>query len=38
VMERFERVAWPAEAVQPQGASAGPGPRIDVAEQLRRLW
>ncbi len=38
VMERFERVAWPADAVQPRGASAGPGPRIDVAEQLRRLW
>ncbi len=38
VMERFERAAWPADVGQTRGAAADPGPRIDVAEQLRRLW
>jgi DNA helicase-2/ATP-dependent DNA helicase PcrA len=38
VLARFERAAWPA---QPEGGAttaAGPGPRIDVVAQLRRLW
>jgi len=38
VLARFERSAWPAH---PQGSAAvvaGPGPRIDVAAQLRKLW
>jgi DNA helicase-2/ATP-dependent DNA helicase PcrA len=38
VLERFERAAWPSGVTQPPGAAAEPGPRIDVAEQLRRLW
>jgi len=38
VLGRFERTAWP---VQPEGAAARvaePGARINVAEQLRKLW
>jgi DNA helicase-2/ATP-dependent DNA helicase PcrA len=38
VLARFERAAWPA---QPEGGAttaAGPGPRIDVVAQLRKLW
>ena len=38
VLGRFERTAWPA---QPDGAVARvaePGARINVAEQLRKLW
>jgi len=38
VLARFERAAWPA---QPEGAAsrvAEPGARVDVAEQLRKLW
>ena len=38
VMARFERAAWPAQpdaVAQPAGAA---GARVDVAEQLRKLW
>jgi DNA helicase II / ATP-dependent DNA helicase PcrA len=38
VLARFERAAWPA---QPEGAAprtAEPGARVDIAEQLRKLW
>jgi hypothetical protein len=38
VLARLERAVWPA---QPEGGAtvaAEPGPRIDVAAQLRRLW
>jgi DNA helicase-2/ATP-dependent DNA helicase PcrA len=37
VLERFERSAWPAapESASPAGAV---GARVDVAEQLRKLW
>jgi DNA helicase-2/ATP-dependent DNA helicase PcrA len=37
VLERFERTAWPAgpDAAAP---AAAVGARVDVAEQLRRLW
>jgi DNA helicase-2/ATP-dependent DNA helicase PcrA len=37
VLERFERTAWPAgpDVVAP---AAAVGARVDVAEQLRRLW
>ena len=38
VLARFERAAWPA---QPDGAAprvAEPGARVDIAEQLRKLW
>jgi DNA helicase-2/ATP-dependent DNA helicase PcrA len=37
VLERFERSAWPAGS-EPGASAAAAGPRIDVAEQLRRLW
>jgi DNA helicase-2/ATP-dependent DNA helicase PcrA len=38
VLGRFERVSWPA---QPEGdvrAASATGARIDVADQLRKLW
>jgi DNA helicase-2/ATP-dependent DNA helicase PcrA len=39
VLARFERTAWPAQPEAGQGIAAStPGPRIDVAEQLRKLW
>ncbi len=37
VLERFERASWPA-GPEPGAPAAAAGPRIDVAEQLRRLW
>jgi DNA helicase-2/ATP-dependent DNA helicase PcrA len=38
VLARFERAAWPAQSECGATAAAGPGPRIDVATQLRKLW
>jgi DNA helicase-2/ATP-dependent DNA helicase PcrA len=38
VLARFERAAWPAQPQGTAGRVAEPGARIDVAEQLRRLW
>jgi DNA helicase-2/ATP-dependent DNA helicase PcrA len=37
VLERFERSAWPAGPQAPGPAGAA-GARVDVAEQLRKLW
>jgi len=37
VLERFERSAWPA-GPQAESPAAAVGARVDVAEQLRRLW
>jgi DNA helicase-2/ATP-dependent DNA helicase PcrA len=38
VLARFERAAWPAQFEGGATAAAEPGPRIDVATQLRKLW
>jgi DNA helicase-2/ATP-dependent DNA helicase PcrA len=38
VLERFERAAWPAQPAGDVPAPAAPGARIDLADQLRRLW
>jgi len=38
VLARFERAAWPAQSEGSATAAAEPGPRIDVAAQLRKLW
>ena len=38
VLARFERAAWPAQFEGGATAVAEPGPRIDVAAQLRKLW
>jgi DNA helicase-2/ATP-dependent DNA helicase PcrA len=38
VLARFERAAWPAQPEGAAGRVAEPGARIDVAEQLRKLW
>jgi DNA helicase-2/ATP-dependent DNA helicase PcrA len=38
VLARFERSAWPAQFEGGAAAVAGPGPRVDVAAQLRKLW
>jgi DNA helicase-2/ATP-dependent DNA helicase PcrA len=38
VLGRFERAAWPVQSAGDATVAAGPGPRIDVAAQLRRLW
>jgi DNA helicase-2/ATP-dependent DNA helicase PcrA len=38
VLARFERAAWPAQPEGAAGRVAEPGARIDVADQLRKLW
>jgi DNA helicase-2/ATP-dependent DNA helicase PcrA len=38
VLARCERAAWPAQFEGGATAVAEPGPRLDVAAQLRRLW
>jgi DNA helicase-2/ATP-dependent DNA helicase PcrA len=38
VLARFERAAWPAQSEGGATVAAEPGPRIDVAAQLRKLW
>jgi DNA helicase-2/ATP-dependent DNA helicase PcrA len=38
VLARFERAAWPAQPEGAVGRVAEPGARVDVAEQLRKLW
>ena len=38
VLARFERAAWPAQFDGGVTTAAEPGPRIDVAAQLRKLW
>ena len=38
VIARFERAVWPAQSAGAATAAAEPGPRIDVAAQLRKLW
>jgi len=38
VLARFERAAWPPQPESAAGRVAEPGARIDVAEQLRKLW
>ena len=38
VLGRFERAAWPAQAEPTAGPVASRGARVDVAEQLRKLW
>ena len=38
VLARLERAVWPAQPDGGATVTAEPGPRIDVAAQLRRLW
>jgi DNA helicase-2/ATP-dependent DNA helicase PcrA len=38
VLARFERAAWPSQLEGGTAATGEPGPHIDVAAQLRRLW
>jgi DNA helicase-2/ATP-dependent DNA helicase PcrA len=38
VFGRFERTTWPAQPESAAGTPPSHGARIDVAEQLRRLW
>jgi len=38
VLDRFERAAWPAQPAGVAERAAEPGPHIDVASQLRKLW
>jgi DNA helicase-2/ATP-dependent DNA helicase PcrA len=38
VLERFERVAWPAEPGREGDANSVQGAPIDVAAQLRNMW
>jgi len=38
VLARFERSAWPAQFEGGAATVAEPGPQVDVAAQLRKLW
>ena len=38
LLDRFERMSWPAPACVPPHAAAPEGPRVDLASRMRAMW